>query len=153
MSKVGIIDTTFSRINMGEIALQALSEDGTHEVMRRTVPGIKDLPLAAKWMLERDGCDIAMACGMPGPEPIDTMCAHEASTGLIQASLMADRPIIEVFVHMSEADSDRQLRKLTRNRVREHISNLLSMLDKPERLIARAGTGERQGWADSGPIE
>ena len=153
MSRIGIVDTTFSRINMGEIALRAFAEDGGHDLIRRTVPGIKDLPLAAKWILERDGCDIALVCGMPGPEPIDTMCAHEASQGLIQASLMTDRPIIEVFVHMNEVRTDKQLRLITRNRVRSHVANLLSMLSDPDSLVEKAGTGLRQGWADAGPIE
>lgn len=153
MGTVGVVDTTFSRIDMGAIALDTLADNGRHSVIRRTVPGVKDLPLAAKLLLVRDQCDIVLACGMPGPEEIDRECAHEASQGLIHAQLMVEKPILEVFVHMSEASSDKELRKLTLNRVQEHVLNLLDMLEDPSRLIARAGSGERQGWADAGPLE
>ena len=72
--------------------------------IRRTVPGFKDLAVAAKQLIEEDGCRIVVALGMPGKEPVDKVCAHEASTGIMTAQLMTNTPILEVFVHEDEAD-------------------------------------------------
>ena len=46
--KIGIVDTTFSRINMGKIAIDELKRISSIPYERYTVPGIKDLPVAAK---------------------------------------------------------------------------------------------------------
>ncbi|HIH75803.1 MAG TPA: riboflavin synthase, partial [Methanomassiliicoccales archaeon] len=102
MKSIGIVDTTFARTDMGGAAIDELKNYGTgYKIIRRTVPGIKDLPVAAKILLE-EGCDIVMALGMPGSKPTDKMCAHEASTGIIAAQLATNKHIIEVFVHEDE---------------------------------------------------
>ncbi|MDH4123905.1 MAG: riboflavin synthase, partial [Thermoplasmata archaeon] len=98
MKRIGIADTTFARVDMGAIATDELKKTGTgFKIERYTVPGVKDLPVACKKLFTERECDIVMALGMPGGEEIDKMCAHEASTGLIQVQLMVDRHIIEVF--------------------------------------------------------
>lgn len=109
MKRIGIVDTTFARVNMARAAIAALKKEVSAEIVRYTVPGIKDLPVAAKKLLEDEKCDIVMALGMPGPAEKDKMCAHEASTGLIAAQLMTNRHIIEVFVHEDEAPDERTL--------------------------------------------
>ena len=153
MKKIGIVDTTFSRVDMGAIAIDELRKLGTgFDIIRRTVPGVKDLPVAAKKLIEEDGCEIVMALGMPGPKPIDKQCAHEASIGLIQAQLMTNTHIIEVFVHMDEAEDEKELLWLAERRTREHAENAYNLLFHPERLIKMAGTGQRQGFEDEGPI-
>ncbi|HIP58046.1 MAG TPA: riboflavin synthase [Archaeoglobus profundus] len=119
---------------------------------RYTVPGIKDLPVAAKKLIEERGCDIVIALGMPGPKPIDKQCAHEASIGLILAQLMTNKHIIEVFVHEDEAKDEKELLMITENRVREHVRNAVDLLLNPKRLQKLAGTGQRQGFPDVGPI-
>ena len=82
--RIGIADTTFARVDMGAHAIDELRATGTGFVVERyTVPGVKDLPVACKKLIEEGNCDIAIALGMPGAEPIDKMCAHEASSGLI----------------------------------------------------------------------
>ncbi|MEA3166470.1 MAG: riboflavin synthase, partial [Thermoplasmata archaeon] len=103
--RYGIVDTTFSTVDMGAIAVATLRDIGIvpSRILRRTVPGFKDLAVAAKQMVERDGCAIVVACGMPGPEPIDKQCGHEASLAIGQAQLMTSTHILEVFVHMDEA--------------------------------------------------
>ncbi|MCK5039080.1 MAG: riboflavin synthase, partial [Thermoplasmata archaeon] len=79
MKRIGIADTTFSRVNMGSIAIDELKKTGTGFVTERyTVPGVKDLPVACKILFEEKNCDIVMALGMPGAEDIDKICAHEA---------------------------------------------------------------------------
>ncbi len=154
MKRIGVVDTTFSRWNMGKEAIDELRSMGIgFKIIRRTVPGVKDLPVASKMLIEEENCDIVIALGMPGKENIDKICAHEASQGLIQAQLMTNTHIIEVFVHMDEASSETDLKQLTVNRTREHARNAYLLLFKPERLTKEAGTGQRQGFSDAGPIE
>jgi riboflavin synthase len=153
--RYGVVDTTFSTVDMGAIAVDTLHGLGIHpsRVVRRTVPGFKDLAVAAKQMVERDGCAIVVACGMPGPEPIDKQCGHEASLALGQAQLMTSTHILEVFVHMDEARDDPELIAICRNRVAEHAVNAYWLLERPDELVKRAGTGQRQGFADLGPAD
>ncbi len=152
MHKVGIADTTFSRINMGKIAIDELKKNASLQIERYTVPGVKDLPLACKILVEGKGCDIVMALGMPGSKPVDKMCAHESSQGIIQAQLMTNTHIIEVFVHEDEAEDEKELAWLMEKRIREHAQNVLKLLFQQEKLKREAGTGQRQGFADVGSI-
>jgi riboflavin synthase len=152
MMRIGIADTTFARVDMGGFAVDELKRTGTgFRVHRRTVPGVKDLPVACKKLLEEDGCDIAMAFGMPGRDPIDKVCAHEASQGLIQVQLMSNKHIVEVFVHEDEAKDEKELAWLAERRAREHAVNAYDLLFRPERLAKNAGKGLRQGFEDVGP--
>jgi len=153
MRKVGICDTTFARYDMGGAAIDELKKHATGiRIIRRTVPGIKDLPVACKKLIEEEGCEMVMALGMPGPEEKDKVCAHEASTGLIQAQLMTNTHILEVFVHEDEEDDPEELKALADNRAREHAQNLIMMLFKPDRLTREAGMGLREGKPDAGPL-
>jgi riboflavin synthase len=152
MHKVGIADTTFSRINMGKVAIDELRKGASLQIERYTVPGVKDLPVACKLLIEEKGCNIVIALGMPGSQPIDRMCAHEASQGIIQAQLMTNTHIIEVFVHEDEAKDETELAWLAEKRTREHAQNVLKLLFKQEQLQREAGTGQRQGFADVGAI-
>jgi len=152
--KIGIADTTFARYDMGAAAIDELKRTGTgFRIVRRTVPGIKDLPVACKKLIEEDGCEIVMALGMPGPVQKDKMCAHEASTGLIRAQLMTNKHIIEVFVHEDEAEDDKELAFLADSRSREHAVNAYLLAFKPEKLTAMAGKGQREGFADAKPLQ
>ena len=153
MIKIGIADTTFARFDMGAAAIDELKNTGTgFKIERYTVPGVKDLPVACKKLFEESDCDIVMALGMPGAEDIDKICAHEASTGLIQCQLLTNKHIIEVFVHIDEAKDDKELAFLTDKRVREHAINTYDLLFRQEHLRKQAGTGQRQGFEDTGPI-
>ena len=154
MKIIGIVDTTFSRVDMGKAAIDELKNTGTgFKIERCTVPGVKDLPVACKKLFEEKNCDIVMALGMPGPKDIDKVCAHEASTGLIQVQILTNKHIIEVFVHMDEAKDDRELLQLAEARAREHSINTYDLLFRPERLTKQAGTGQRQGFDDAGKIQ
>jgi riboflavin synthase len=153
MKTIGIADTTFARFDMAAAAVNELESTGTgFRIERYTVPGVKDLPVACKILIEEKGCDIVMALGMPGPAEKDKMCAHEASTGLIRAQLMTNKHIIEVFVHIDEAKDEKELAFLADSRTREHAINVYDLLFRPERLRRNAGTGQRQGFADAGPV-
>jgi riboflavin synthase len=138
---------------MGGVISKELKTLGTgFKIEKYTVPGIKDLPVAAKKLFEERNCDIVIALGMPGPKPIDKQCAHEASMGLIQAQLLTNKHIIEVFVHEDEAESEKELKNLAENRAREHALNAYRLLFKNEDLVKNAGKGLREGFEDAGPI-
>ena len=151
MKRIGVADTTFARVDMGGFAIDELKETGTgFKVERYTVPGVKDLPVAAKRLLEERECDIVIALGMPGAQEIDKMCAHEASTGLIQVQLLTNKHVIEVFVHEDEAKDEKELAWLAERRAREHAVNAYDLIFRPERLTKNAGKGLRQGFEDVG---
>ncbi len=151
MRIVGIVDTTFARYDMARAAVEELKQLCSVKIERRTVPGIKDLPVEAKILLEI-GCDIVMALGMPGAEPIDKQCAHEASLGLIWAQLLANKHVIEVFVFEDESEDNKKLAELADRRAREHARNVFRLLFNPEELAKLAGTGQREGCHDAGPL-
>jgi riboflavin synthase len=153
MKRIGVADTTFARVDMGAIAIDELKKLGTgFKVERYTVPGVKDLPVACKKLFSERQCDLIMALGMPGGQEIDKVCAHEASTALIHVQLMVEKHIIEVFVHEDEAKDEKELVFLAEQRTREHAANAYNLLFKPEELTRKAGTGQRQGFKDAGPI-
>lgn len=151
MKKIGIVDTTFARWDMATVAMDELKQLCAVKFERRTVPGIKDLPVEAKRLLE-EGCDIVMVFGMPGKTQIDKQCAHEASLGLIWAQLLTGKHIIEVFVYEDEKEDEKELAELAERRAREHARNIFRLLFKPEELIKMAGTGQREGGPDAGPL-
>ena len=153
MKKIGIADTTFARVDMAKIAINELESNiSGYKIIRYTVPGIKDLPVACKKLFDEKECDIIIALGMPGPKPIDKQCAHEASLGLINAQLLCNRHIIEVFVHENEANNNKELAWLVENRTREHVLNLIDLLFNPKNLIKKAGKGLREGFKDAGSL-
>jgi riboflavin synthase len=154
MKIIGVADTTFARVDLGAEAIDELKATGTgFRIERYTVPGVKDLPVACKILFEQKKCDIVIALGMPGAQAIDKVCAHEASTGLIQVQILTSKHIIEVFVHEDEAKNPKELKTLASKRAREHAVNAYYLLFKPEKLAKMAGTGQRQGFDDAGRID
>ncbi|MDD1655753.1 MAG: riboflavin synthase [Methanomicrobiales archaeon] len=149
--KIGIADTTFARVNMGKIAIDEIRKHASAAIERYTVPGIKDLPVACKKLIDERGCDLVMALGMPGGMEKDKWCAHEASQGLIQVQILTNTHIIEVFVHEDEAKDAKELAWLAEQRTREHAVNAVLLLLHPKELEKLAGTGQRQGFPDAGP--
>ena len=154
MKKIGIADTTFARFDMGHAAIDELKSNVTgFKIIRYTVPGIKDLPVACKKLFDEQECDIVIALGMPGAMPIDKQCAHEASMGLISVQLLCSKHIIEVFVHEDEAENESELSWLAERRTREHARNVIDLLFNPQKLIKNAGKGLRQGFEDAGSLK
>ncbi|MEE8167704.1 MAG: riboflavin synthase [Candidatus Hydrothermarchaeales archaeon] len=152
MKRIGIVDTTFARYDMAKSAIDELKGNATHiKIVRRTVPGIKDLPVACKKLLD-EGCDTCMALGMPGSDPKDKASAQVASQGLSAVQLQTNKHILEVFVHEDEAKDEKELAWLCDRRSREHAQNLLKLLFHPEKLTKKAGTGQREGFLDVGPL-
>jgi riboflavin synthase len=152
MKKVAIVDTTFARVDMGRYASDRLKSCGTgFTIARRTVPGIKDLPVAVRQSF-RDGADLCMVVGMPGKAEYDKVCAHEASTGLILAGVLEAKPVIECFVFEGEAGDGKELELLAKRRAEEHAENAYAMLFRPQDLTRKAATGQRQGFQDAGAV-
>ncbi|MGD0589015.1 MAG: riboflavin synthase [Thermoplasmata archaeon] len=152
MKTIGVVDTTFARVDMAGYAVRALRARGTgFKVVRSTVPGIKDLPVACR-RLFREGADLCLALGMPGKAEYDKTCAHEASLGLMFAAVLDTKPVVECFVFEGEAAGPKELETLARRRAEEHAVNAYSMLFRPGDLARRAGEGLRQGFADAGPV-
>ncbi|MBI2140678.1 riboflavin synthase [Candidatus Woesearchaeota archaeon] len=156
MKKVGIADTTFSRIGMFKFAEQAIKdskEKGIEiKIERYTVPGVKDLPVACKKLFDEWNCDIVIALGMSGSMPIDKTCTHEASLGIQHVQLAANRHILEVFIHQDEAMTEKELYEIARRRTYSHTLNALALLKGKTTLTPKAGMGIRQGKDNVGPI-
>ncbi|MDA1197246.1 MAG: riboflavin synthase [Nanoarchaeota archaeon] len=152
--KIGIADTMFSTIDMFIFAEMAIKDSKSDIVIERyTVPGFKDLPVAAKKLIEEFDCSIVVALGMAGKEEIDRICATEASSGLIQAELLTNTHILKVFVHMDEASSNEDLIALTKDRVYKHTENAIALMKGKTELSKEAGKGIRQGREDVGGVE
>ncbi len=151
--KIGIADTTFSRINMGRIAIDELRKISSIPYERYTVPGIKDLPVAAKKLLEEKGCDIVITLGWVGGTQKDMFSYIVLSMGLVMVQLLTNKHVIDVTIHEDEAESEDELLRVAENRVREHVRNAVDLLVNPKRLQKLAGTGQRQGYPDVGPIQ
>ena len=154
MTKIGIADTTFARVDMAKFAIKILKEAlNESHIVRYTVPGVKDLPVACKKLFEEEKCDIIMALGMIGKEPIDKMCGHEASQGIIQTQLMTNKHILEVFVHLDEGKTEKEVYEIAINRVTKHSLNAVALLEGRVALQPYAGKGRRQGKDDVGEIK
>ncbi|EQD38466.1 riboflavin synthase [mine drainage metagenome] len=152
MKRVGIADTTFARVDMATAAVRALEGAGTgFRIVHRTVPGIKDLPVACRRLFLEDHVDLCIALGMPGKAEYDRTCAHEASLGLLFAGVLEAKPIVECFVFEDEAADGRELETLARRRAEEHALNAYALLFRAQDLRRRAGLGLRQGFPDAGP--
>ncbi len=150
--KIGIADTTFSRINMGKIAIDELRKISSIPYERYTVPGIKDLPIAAKKLLEERGCDLVITLGWVGGTQKDMLSYIVLSMGLVMVQLMTNKHVIDVTIHEDEAEDEKTLMLVAENRVREHVRNAVDLLVNPKRLQKLAGTGQRQGYPDVGPM-
>lgn len=150
--KIGVVDTTFARVDMAKYAVEELNKYGDVGIKRVTVPGMKDLAVACKKLLDSD-CDICLAIAMVGPHKLDETCAHEANMGIMQAQLITNKHILSVFVHEVEAENDRDLYSICVDRVTKHARNAYLIVAKPDELTKNAGTGKRQGRADAGPIQ
>lgn len=152
---IGIADTMFATTDMFKIAEQAVKNSlyaDKVKIERYTVPGIKDLPVACKKLIEEKKCGIVLALGYVGRAEIDKTCAHEASLGLIQAQLMTNKHIISAIVFEKEKSDKQELLKLIKDRVRKHALNCLDLLFNPKALEEKAGTGQRQGSKHEGSL-
>ncbi len=153
MRCVGVADTTFARVDMAKFVVEELEKHlPGYRIVRHTVPGIKDLPGAAKRLLDM-GCEGVITLGWVGAKEVDKLSYLAASTGLIILQVLTGRIVIDVTVHEDEAESEEELAAIAEDRARKHARNLAKMLREGlEALTPWAGMGLRQGGPDVGPI-
>ncbi|TLZ44053.1 MAG: riboflavin synthase [Methanobacteriota archaeon] len=152
MKRIGIVDTSFARYDMAAAAIDELRKQGGGYIVERyTVPGIKDLAAGARILFDR-GCDLVMALGMVGRQPVDKDCALAADVGLQFVQAQLGRHVLGVMVHEEEASGEAELASLFDRRTREHAVNAYDLIFRPEAIRARAGTGQREGFSDAGPL-
>lgn len=151
--KIGVVDTMFARADMAGFAIDEINKrfPGT-AIVRSTVPGVKDLAAGCVILDKKEKCDIYLALGMVGKEPIDTQCGHEGSLGIQMAKLQMKKHIVEVFVHEFEGKDEADLYSIFENRTRKHAVNAVLLAADPGELTKRAGKGVRQGRKDAGPL-
>ncbi|PUA32364.1 MAG: riboflavin synthase [Zestosphaera tikiterensis] len=152
--KVGIVDTTFARVDMGSVAEKTLKEIAPNALIYRyTVPGIKDIPVAAKKLIEEKGCDGVITLGWVGSTLTDKLSYVVASLALQLVQLKTNKHIIDVTVHEDEAEKPEELVKIALDRTVKHCRNLVTLVTQGgEGLRRYAGKGLRQGREDVGPL-
>ncbi len=150
---VGIIDTTFSRVDMGSVALNTLRDLlPDYIIIRHTVPGIKDLPGEARRLIDK-GCDGIITLGWVGKKQVDKYSYIALSVGLVMLSVLTGKIIIDVTVHEDETDNEEELKKIAIERTKAHAENLAILLKEGgEGLVRKAGQGIRQGYKNAGPL-
>ena len=153
--KLAVVDTTFARIDMARFAVQEISREFGDSVVliRSTVPGIKDLAVECKRLLDFEQCDAAMALGMVGGADLDQHCSNQASLGIQWAKLLTNKHIVEVFVHECEAKDERELYSICEDRARKHARNAVILARGSKELMNFAGKGLRQGRKNVGPLK
>ena len=152
--KYGVADTTFSRVDMGSIAIKVIKkEDPDAEIVRYTVPGIKDLPVAARRLID-SGCDGVITLGWVGKTMLDKYSYLAASIGLIMVQVLTSKHVIDVTVHEDEAEDEEKLKEIAIDRVSKHARNLVLLVKEGKNALTPfAGKGLRQGYKDAGPID
>ncbi len=149
--KIGIVDTTFARVDMAKPAIEEIQLVNPRAVIQRlTVPGFKNTPWAAKKLID-DGCDGVLVLGWIGKSLTDKITYAVASMGLMLLQLETGKLIIDVTVHEDEAENERELYNIAIDRARKHARNLILLLQGHD-LSKYAGKGLRQGRPDVGPI-
>ncbi|AWR97180.1 riboflavin synthase [Acidianus sulfidivorans JP7] len=154
MRKYGVADTTFSRVDMGSIAIKTIKkEDNESEIIRYTVPGIKDLPVAAKRLIE-EGCNGVITLGWVGKTMLDKYSYLAASIGLITVQILTSTHVIDVTVHEDEAEDEEKLKEIAIDRTMKHAKNLVLLVrDGQNSLTPYSGKGLRQGYKNAGSID
>jgi len=155
MTRIGVVDTTFARVDMAKTVLKIISTelpDAT--VVRYTVPGIKDIPAAARKLLIDEKCDGVITLGWVGSSLVDKYSYLAMSIGLIMLQIMTGKHVIDVTVHEDEADDPEKLVEIAFDRAEKHAYNLVKLLKYGgEALTKYAGKGLRQGSPDAGSLE
>lgn len=153
MAKICIVDTTFARVDMARYAIDTLQTlMPSVQIVRRTVPGIKDIPVEIKKIMKEENCDAGMVLGWIGSSIIDKISYAVYSLAIQLVQLELERHIIDVTVHEDEAENEEDLYRIAVDRAKKHAENLYLLLYRPDVLTARAGTGRRQGYPDAGPL-
>jgi riboflavin synthase len=152
--KYGVVDTTFSRVDMGKIAISVIrKEDPEAEIVRYTVPGVKDLPVGAKKLLDQ-GCDGVITLGWVGKTMLDKYSYLATSIGLIMVQILTSKHVIDVTVHEDESEDEEKLVEIAKDRASKHALNLVKLVKEGGSALTKyAGKGLRQGYTHAGELE
>jgi len=151
--RIGVIDTTFSNIDTASIAIKEIKRLANQVTIRRyTVPGLRDIPLACKILIEREKCGIVLATGMVSRKGAEKQVENQAVQGIMMVQLQTGRHVITAFFDEHETRDKTKLYTIVVDRVRKHAQNSLKLLAVPESLTDYAGLGLRQGGKDVGQI-
>lgn len=153
MKCVGIVDTTFARVDMARYVLEILERElPGYRLVRHTVPGIKDVPAAARRLLDM-GCEAVITLGWVGAGLVDKYSYLASSIGLVMLGVTTGKIIIDVTVHEDEAEKPEELKRIAIERAKAHAENLVALIKGGlQALTPKAGMGVRQGYPDVGPI-
>src|SRR5208283_2462003 len=82
--RIGVIDTTFSNIDTASVAIKEIKRLANQVTIKRyTVPGLRDIPLACKILIEREKCGIVLATGMVSKKGAEKQVENQAVQGVI----------------------------------------------------------------------
>jgi len=151
--RIGVVDTTFSNIDTASPAIKEIKRLANKvEIRRYTVPGLRDVPVACKLLIEKEKCGIVLATGMVSRRGVEKQVENQAMQGIISVELLTNRHVITAFFDEHEAKDKAKLYGIVVDRVRKHAQNALKLLALPESLTDYAGLGLRQGRRDVGRI-
>ncbi|MEM1555646.1 MAG: riboflavin synthase [Desulfurococcaceae archaeon] len=154
MTRIGVVDTTFARVDMAKYVIRILEKEipGV-EIIRYTVPGLKDIPVATRKLLIDEKCDGAITLGWVGADLTDKFTYLATSIGLIMLQILTGKHVIDVTVHEDEAKDEKELYDIAIDRAVKHALNLVNLLKYGREALSKfAGKGLRQGKPDVGPI-
>ncbi|MEM4432789.1 MAG: riboflavin synthase [Desulfurococcaceae archaeon] len=154
MTRIGVVDTTFARVDMAKYVIRILEKEipGV-EIIRYTVPGLKDIPVATRKLLIDEKCDGAITLGWVGADLTDKFTYLATSIGLIMLQILTGKHVIDVTVHEDEARDEKELYDIAIDRAVKHALNLVNLLKYGREALSKfAGKGLRQGKPDVGPI-
>ncbi|MEM4696228.1 MAG: riboflavin synthase, partial [Desulfurococcaceae archaeon] len=146
--------TTFARVDMAKYVIRILEKEipGV-EIIRYTVPGLKDIPVATRKLLIDEKCDGAITLGWVGADLTDKFTYLATSIGLIMLQILTGKHVIDVTVHEDEARDEKELYDIAIDRAVKHALNLVNLLKYGREALSKfAGKGLRQGKPDVGPI-
>ncbi|MEM0355301.1 MAG: riboflavin synthase [Desulfurococcaceae archaeon] len=154
MTRIGVVDTTFARVDMAKYVIRILeNEIPGVEIIRYTVPGLKDIPVATRKLLIDEKCDGAITLGWVGADLTDKFTYLATSIGLIILQILTGKHVIDVTVHEDEAKDEKELYDIAIDRAVKHALNLVNLLKYGREALSKfAGKGLRQGKPDVGPI-
>ncbi|MEM1519447.1 MAG: riboflavin synthase [Pyrobaculum sp.] len=151
MTCIGVVDTTFARIDLAAVAMDELKNLMPDVLIKRlTVPGIKNTIWAAL-QLSKEGCDAVVVLGWVGPTQVDKYSYLATSIGLIQLQIATGVFVLDITIHEEEGGGDeKKLKEVAVDRVKKHMWNLYQILRGD--LQRYAGRGLRQGYPHAGEI-
>lgn len=157
MKRIGLVDTTFARVRMADFAydvLKKIQSTNTLDVgiVRRTVPGHKELAVECRLLFEYEQCDLCIVFGWVGGRPADSVSANEAALALAYAKVLSKKHILEVMIFETEFSNDALLFAGARARAEEHAVNAINLLLNESYFVENAGSGNREGATPAGRL-